>query len=778
MYNEGFIVCSSSTKEYLIKKSNEIKNYIYITQNDLIEAFYGKCSKKSIYLLMKKYNISYDFSKECISYIPYINIDEKYESDKLAFLKEMKKYLISIGEFSKNEMLLYRLKNYPITLLEHDDTYVFNNIKTKLNEITKVYEINKEKNNKKLNVNCFDDVKEEAKYILNSIIDLNKKGVTNEHIFINNITSELKNEFLRLIKTYKMPIDLEVSDNIKSLDITKRFLSLLNECDTFNSVFESLNDYKDSVYYAKLFNLVIDYSFIEENPKDTYDFFINALKDIKLEKKNYKNSIKTKECMHDDADYLFIPSLNLGAYPKICKDDLYLNDLELSKIGLPSSLERNKEAYNKALNTILTTKNIYLSYVKKSDGKEVFKSNILEDLDIKEEDQKASIGYSKIEDDLSLGVSLSMYHKFKTIDDNLEKYDVSHLKFNTYDNKYMPFDSSLLDDKFKNKVLSYSSLKTYYSCPFDYFCQYILKVDEKETTSSTRIGDDAHKILQKSYDEGFDLEKVYSGVVESHKKDSDYTKADFFYLNLIKDDVLKKLIEFNKENEGYSLLDQRLLESEVKIDGEYPFYGRIDKVLYKEIDGVVYAVIIDYKTGDDKMALNNVEDGYNLQLPSYMYLLKNYFKEKEVIIIGVYKQMIHRDILKFTDLKGKDFNDVINNKFKLEGFCIDDVDKYELFDKKNAYVKIRITTNGVFYSNSKVMNKDEEDGLIETVKELIKKAYNNIRNAKFDITHRVMYSENEIEKQISSCTYCKNKDICFKKYEDRVNVDYTAFRKE
>lgn len=150
--------------------------------------------------------------------------------------------------------------------------------------------------------------------------------------------------------------------------------------------------------------------------------------------------------------------------------------------------------------------------------------------------------------------------------------------------------------------------------------------------------------------------------------------------------------------------------------------------------------------------------------------------EKEVVIIGVYKQMIHRDFFKYEDTKDKDINDVINKKFKLEGFSIDDVDKYKLFDKKNTYVNVTITKNEVFKKGSKVMNNDEEEKLVETVKKLIKDAYDNIRNAKFDITHRVMYSENEKENQYS-CTYCKNKDICFKKYEDRVNVDYTAFRK-
>lgn len=70
---------------------------------------------------------------------------------------------------------------------------------------------------------------------------------------------------------------------------------------------------------------------------------------------------------------------------------------------------------------------------------------------------------------------------------------------------------------------------------------------------------------------------------------------------------------------------------EVKVDELFTFNGRIDKMLYKLDGDNAYIAIIDYKTGGDKPSLNNLEDGLNLQLPSYIYLASNMdeFKDKK-----------------------------------------------------------------------------------------------------------------------------------------------------
>jgi ATP-dependent helicase/DNAse subunit B len=78
--------------------------------------------------------------------------------------------------------------------------------------------------------------------------------------------------------------------------------------------------------------------------------------------------------------------------------------------------------------------------------------------------------------------------------------------------------------------------------------------------------------------------------------------------------------------------------------------------------------------------------------------------------------------------------------------------------------------DGLFYKYAKVMSKDDEITLVSLVKELIEKAANNIKEAKFDIAPK------EIDGKNQSCTFCKYSDICFKTYNDTVKLEKKPFK--
>ena len=98
---------------------------------------------------------------------------------------------------------------------------------------------------------------------------------------------------------------------------------------------------------------------------------------------------------------------------------------------------------------------------------------------------------------------------------------------------------------------------------------------------------------------------------------------DKFYFSQM-NEILEDLISFNKRHEELSELKNVLCEEHIIYEeGNLKFHGFIDKLLYVEIDGEIYAAIMDYKTGKDYITLDNVEDGFHLQLPSYMYLVSH-----------------------------------------------------------------------------------------------------------------------------------------------------------
>lgn len=765
-YKEGFIVCNNNTKEVIVRKQNEPRNYIFITEDDLHNVFYGYCKPRSTYLLMKEFNINFDLATDVCNYIPFV--DKDYNNSKLSYLYKMKQFLIKENCFIKDELLLYRLKQYPITLLDFTTSKLNLDILNKLSEITEVTDERKKGIiNKKLDVYEFKNVTDEARFICNEIRKLKDKD-NNSNIYIYKVDDELKQELLRMKETYQIPFEFDNDTNVKITPIGNKFLSLLKVSSDFQDVFLKLSSYKDSKLYNVLVSLVDKYEISLENPSDTYEFLNSLLTSTPFDIYHYKNSISVSDLSsYSDDDFVFFPTCNLNVNPRIIKDESYLNDESLSLLGLPTSKEKNSECFNKDINVILNTKNIYISYRKEIDGVEAYRSNLLDKLDINTiNNYKYEYNISRIEDMIMLGIKASIYHKYKIKDMDLEKYDISDLKYDTYTNEFKGIDLSLLKKFYENisLKLSYSSMKKYRLCPFSYYCDYILKVLDNEDNISNRIGSFSHKILEKSYSDSFDFDECFNDLLNDPKYCSN-PKETFFYKLMI--DILKPLIDFNKAHENEGMLNKQLRECHVSIDeGGFIFHGFIDKILYYVCNDDVYAAIIDYKTGSDKMELYNVEDGFNLQLPVYMYLLKHSnieeFQNKNIHIIGVYLQKVNRILFK-SDPK-KSILDQKNNSFKLEGYTIDDVDLISLidpnYDNSNYIKSLKTNKDGTFGQYSKIMSENQQNELIAIAISNINDTYKGIINGQFEINPKIILHKTD------SCKFCKNKDICNKKFED------------
>ena len=58
--------------------------------------------------------------------------------------------------------------------------------------------------------------------------------------------------------------------------------------------------------------------------------------------------------------------------------------------------------------------------------------------------------------------------------------------------------------------------------------------------------------------------------------------------------------------------------------------------MYYVENDITYVSIIDYKTGNADINLNNIEFGLSLQLPVYLYLIKHTDIFKNVVVVGVF----------------------------------------------------------------------------------------------------------------------------------------------
>ena len=219
-------------------------------------------------------------------------------------------------------------------------------------------------------------------------------------------------------------------------------------------------------------------------------------------------------------------------------------------------------------------------------------------------------------------------------------------------------------------------------------------------------------------------------------------------------------IDTIKEQLKYTSLKQSMYEKEIRInissDVKVTFKGFVDKILYDEFNGEKIVVIIDYKTGNPLLNINNSIYGLDMQLPVYIYLIKN--EIKNVRIGGFYLQKILSNVSNIQKRK---------ESLKLQGYSNEDIDILEKVDssyENSCVIKSLRTTQNGFYSYSKIINDEQIDTLYNIVESKVKEARDKILNTEFDINPKEMDDKN------IGCKFCKYKDICYMTSRDIVKL--------
>ena len=246
----------------------------------------------------------------------------------------------------------------------------------------------------------------------------------------------------------------------------------------------------------------------------------------------------------------------------------------------------------------------------------------------------------------------------------------------------------------------------------------------------------------------------------------------------LKNDLAFIIETINKQN-SYSSLDKTLCEERVFVNKDrnikLTFTGVIDKLMYKEIDGYNYVVIVDYKTGSPNTNLNNSYYGINMQLPIYVYLAKH--KIDNVRIIGFYLQkIVHKKPNK--DSK-KDLLTLKKDELKLEGYTNTNLNYVSLFDSNlddSEVIKgFKTTKSGSIDSKTHTLSDFEINNLVKMTDDKVNEAFTKILDRDFSINPKIIDNEN------IGCKYCKYQDICFKNEDNNIyldKMDYKEFLKE
>lgn len=761
--NNKIIIINDYAKNTLLKKIDKLINIKIITLSELKKNYIYDYDYKSIIYVSNKYNCIPSIAKKYIENTYYINND--IDNNKIKFISQIKKELEENNLLIKNNIFKNYLKNKDIVLynLKYINKY-YSNIIEELSKNNNIIEYNDpEKSSIKKIYECKNN-EEEISFVCSKICEIIKSGININNIKLTNVKSDYNFIIRKTFKLFNIPINLKSDESIKSTKLVKEFKKLYsnNIEEVMNKLYEIVTNEKEEKVYKNILNIVNKYS--DSDYIKIKDILFDDIDSIKIKNDELKNAVNIidfkKELINDD-DYVFLINFNEGIIPINHKDEDYFNDKEKELLNIDTTYILNEKEMSEVIDTIKNVNNLFITYSLYNQNNRIYISSVYNEEILSKEDSNITFNNSNNYNKIKLLSEKDDHNKYGIISSNLITL-LSHYKnepYLTYDNKYKKIDNNkILSYYNKGLTLSYSSMTTYYNCSFKYYLDNILKINKYESRFDAVLGSIFHEILSECFiDDNYDVIDNYNKLINN--SEYIFNESEKFFLDNLKDELLL-IIDTIKEQLKYTSLKKSMYEKEIKIDlsnkTKITFKGFVDKILYDEFNDKKIVVIIDYKTGNPMLNINNSLYGLDMQLPVYIYLIKN--EIKDVIIGGFYLQKIlsnTNDISKRID------------SLKLQGYSNEDTDILEKVDssyENSKVIKSLRTSNNGFYHYSKIINNEQIDILYNIVENKIKEACNNILDGNFNINPK------EIDNTNVGCKFCKYKDICYMTTRDIVKL--------
>ena len=744
-----------------INSTQKLKNIKVMSLKSFIENYFFSYNEQAIYFLINKYGIKYDIASMYLNNMYFIEYKD-YKSNKLNKLVKLKQELDDNNLLIYNKLFRANLKNKNLVFYNIILTKFNRKLIDELKAITKV-EVKEDSYNKDYyhDIYEFNDVNSEIEFVATKICELLNDNIDIKNIVLLNASDEYINPLKRIFKIFKIPVNIFISNPLSATkmgtffidhlepDIEKTILLLKEQFDLTNEC--------NLTIYNQLINICNKYNWVDNYLK-IKDLIIHDLASLNAKEPTIENAVKIvpfEEYQPNDKDYVFLIGFNQGSIPVLEKDESYITDLIKNEIDLDTTVEKNEIHSKKSFTIIKNTKNMWISYKKNSTNGPIEISTLNNILKYKIIHHKKTYNYSHLNNLITLSQKLDDYLKYGTVSQDLE-----YLYYNYQNNNYRSYDNAFTKIKYNHQslTLSYSSLDNYFKCAFRYYVNSVLKINIYEETFANFVGSLFHFVLSKKDD--LSLDEAWNIFLEEHPFNFSYKET--FFLEKLKYDLEFILEVLNTQN-NYTDFNKSKYETKVEIDkgNNVKFVGIIDKILFNEEKNL--AAIIDYKTGNTNLSLNNIPYGLSLQLPIYLYLMSYQYPDIEVV--GFYLQkilptLISRDFVQTLEMQKKEL-------LKLQGYSLANEDKLKTFDKtyidSDLIKSMKVGNNG-FYAYAKTLTSQEMKTIISLVDDKINDAIDNIKNNNFNINPK------QIGKENIGCSFCHFKDICYMSNKDIVKL--------
>lgn len=625
----------------------------------------------------------------------------------------------------------------------------------------------------------FTDVREEISCLCTSILNMVQDQVPLDQIHICNVSSDYLGFCIHLLELYQIPYTIKEQKSIYSLPLIQDFLKSVETKEGSSKQLEemitSLSS-KNEVEQDAIEKLARVYGKYRHQDVDIhllYPVLVYEIKHLYLKAVLEKNAVTIDSGLEDYGveDIYFIVGFHQETMPPVSLDLDYINDEEKRELGMMDTTEKNERNKNHVLSYLFRKKKVMLSYAKGSSFANFERSPLLEELEsrreIKREEGKETyrnLAYNRY----LLARSLDTYYKYQE-----KNSDFKHLfqrtfieDYQSYENKFQGVNETYLKEYLKGEMtLSYSSMDTFFHCPFRFYLRHILKVPEKPTGKATMIGTFFHEVLSKLYQE----EEIDACMESSIHDIETFTKEEQFYLEKYQKELREICLYLKKEMERTEF-EAKYFEKEFAIELDETikvrFMGVIDKIMIFEGEEETYVIVVDYKTGNTKLDYNKVIYGLDMQLLVYLYFLKHHSTFSGMKVAGFYLQHILPSVMNYDEKKSYALQR--QQFYQLDGYTIDQISLLHHLDQHyldGGMIKsLRVTKNNTFYSTAKVIDEETIDRLLEIVDRNIHTVVTALQKADFSIAP--IQIGNEKKEDATGCRYCQYYDICFKKAND------------
>ena len=377
-----------------------------------------------------------------------------------------------------------------------------------------------------------------------------------------------------------------------------------------------------------------------------------------------------------------------------------------------------------------------------------------------------------------------------------EKYDTTYRTLQSlfYKNEPVHLRKKTVEQLVPQTVrTSVSRMEMLYRCSYQHFLQYNLNLEERRTYSleAPDIGQLFHEALKTITEwlnkEGKDFKEVTKSDAEQYAKRSIDDLAPVLQHHILSSSnryrYIKRKLQQVIAQATYVLSEQARASGFSPVGIELSFgyekgldpiriplpdgrelllRGRIDRVDKAELDDQLYLRIIDYKSSNQSLSLEDVYYGIALQMLTYLHvvLLQSHkWLKMSATPAGILYFHVHDAMLSEPEhVTEEKIEQELFKKYKMSGLILEDPDVAFLMDEKlssgwSDIAPFGIKRDGNFYSSSNVADEATFQLLRNHIENLIKQAGLQITSGKIDLNPY----END---KGTACRFCPFRSVC------------------